>query len=167
MDLKICNVVCCGQACSSPTDIESFLPIKRFTSAVCLKLPNCSVLFFKANNKFVMSGFKSESDAFAKACDIFGSVNILSFKVTNIVAHYKLSNSLDLPLTFTELCKSTDASVLYEPELFCALVFRPLRNVPRTFNIFRNGKIACFGFKSENGLRLALTRLLPRLVKLD
>lgn len=126
--------------------------------------PKATVLLFRTG-KFMIVGVKSLIDAHTvsqtvveKLSSIGEQVDLISFKITNLVS----SDSLNFEINLQEFASTHSYSVQWEPELFPALIYRDsLRKI--TALIFYQGKIILTGAHCELDLDQCFYKLVDLL----
>jgi transcription initiation factor TFIID TATA-box-binding protein len=87
-------------------------------------------------------------------------LTILPISVENVIVSTRASQPLDIELLASKL-----SHIIYEPEVFCGLVYR--REVPKaTITMFSTGKITSTGSKSERTARESLHATASEIVHL-
>jgi transcription initiation factor TFIID TATA-box-binding protein len=122
--------------------------------------PKCVAIIFR-NGKMILTGLKSFNDVDIIISRIFAElkskieieINIKSIKseVVNIVITANLFDKIDLDLAAVKL-----ENIVFEPEIFPALIYKSVLPVKCTFLVFNNGKIVLTGVREKESIEPAL-----------
>ena len=122
--------------------------------------PKCVAIIFR-NGKMILSGLKSFNDVdiiIARVvAELKGKVKInidiksIKSEVVNIVITANLYDKIDLDLAAVKL-----ENIVFEPEIFPALIYKSLLPVKCTFLVFNNGKIVLTGVREKESIEPAL-----------
>ena len=134
-----------------------------------LKKPKTCTLLFHSG-RMVCTGAKSEREArraIMKVARELKKAGIIitgkpEIKIVNVVA----SGSLGAPVDLEELSERVRGSLMYEPEMFPAAIYR-MESPKVVFLIFSTGKIVCVGAKREEEVYAGVENLRRGLEELD
>jgi len=122
--------------------------------------PKCVAIIFR-NGKMILSGLKSFNDVdiiIARVvAELKGKVKInidiksIKSEVVNIVITANLYDKIDLDLAAVKL-----ENIVFEPEIFPALIYKSKTPVKCTFLVFNNGKIVLTGVREKESIEPAL-----------
>jgi len=122
--------------------------------------PKCVAIIFR-NGKMILSGLKSFNDVDIIISRIVAElkskvkINIdiksIESEVVNIVITANLYDKIDLDLAAVKL-----ENIVFEPEIFPALIYKSVLPVKCTFLVFNNGKIVLTGVKEKESIEPAL-----------
>jgi transcription initiation factor TFIID TATA-box-binding protein len=122
--------------------------------------PKCSVILFR-NGKVILAGLKLFEDIHKVIDSIIHELTInihlninkdkISSEVVNIVITANLFNKIDLNLAALKM-----NNVVFEPEVFPALIYKAENPVKCVFLVFNNGKIVLTGINKKEMIEPAL-----------
>jgi transcription initiation factor TFIID TATA-box-binding protein len=122
--------------------------------------PKCSVILFR-NGKVILAGLKLFEDIQKVIESIIHELTIninlkinkdkISSEVVNIVITANLFNKIDLNLAALKM-----NNVVFEPEVFPALIYKSENPVKCVFLVFNNGKIVLTGINKKEMIEPAL-----------
>ena len=128
--------------------------------------PKCVAIIFR-NGKMILTGLKSFNDVDIIISRIFAElkskieieINIKSIKseIVNIVITAALYDKKNLNLKIDlDLAAIKLENIIFEPEIFPALIYKSLLPVKCTFLVFSNGKIVLTGVREKESIEPAL-----------
>ncbi len=122
--------------------------------------PKCVAIIF-SNGKMILSGLNSFNDIDVIISRIVAElkskikidIDIISIhsEIVNIVVTANLYDKINLDLAAIKL-----DNIIFEPEIFPALIFKSTIPVKCVFLVFNNGKIVLTGVKEEKSIEPAL-----------
>ena len=157
MSFHISNHVVSGFSPSPP--ILKLKPVKGFVFAGQAKSENASILYFHSSKKFILNGAK-ESETIKKMLKaLFPGENSIEYKIVNISGVYHHSAKLNLEKLYDQMIDD-GYFIIYDQEVFPALVWKQNCKSSGTINIFYTGKMCVTGFRKLEDINLALDKVL-------
>ena len=134
---------------------------KRFAGMLIRFLnPKCVARIFK-NGKMILIGLKFFNDIEIIINRIINEIKVKSkinidiksvkSEIVNIVTTAELDAKIDLDMAAIKL-----ENIIFEPEIFPALIYKSITPVKCVFLVFNNGKIVLAGIKEEDSIEPAL-----------
>ena len=122
--------------------------------------PKCVAIIFR-NGKMILSGLKSFNNIdiiisriiseFKSKVKIKINIKAVKSEIVNIVTTAELDDRIDLDLAAIKL-----ENIIYEPEIFPALIYKSETPVKCVFLVFNNGKMVLTGIKEADSIEPAL-----------